>query len=762
MKRIRLLTISTTCEKGGSDINLLRLLKGLNKNEYEILHLIPYPGPLEEEFRNAGVKVEILDMPRIRLYKNPLRYITIFLKFIPTVFKIKNKIIDFKADIICSSSMLDFYGPLAARLTYKPHILIAGEYLFALRPFGLYFQLFSDKIICCSSLVSRMFKKSKKVLIRYHGIDLDEFSPNTDTRALREKLGSSAGLVSMVTRLASWKGIEVFIRAASYIKGDIKFIIFGEPILGKENYRIKLEKLIERLGLKDKISIITGEYRNIPRMISASDIIVHASLRPEPFGLIIIEAMAAGKPIIASKIGGPLEIINDGVDGILVEPGDPGILAQAISNLLNDHGLAKALSLRAREKASNEFDLREYVKSFDNISKDTLKEYSLECARICIGKDRLSNISRPLAKLLVWRAPESGNINKDTVKKILVIQLFGMGDLVCSMPLLDALRRSFNKARITLLINSKLIGFADILESGNEIIGYKRGILSKFRLIFDIRRDKYDMAVVLNPLLQGAWIAYLAKAKYRLGYVRDYDRIQNIEKLKRLLTHPILPLDKPMHDIRRYLGIVEFMGIAAEEPFSQLKIPQQAIIWADKFLRDEGIKEGDFILGINPNAGWESRCWDAKRFAEVADIMIERHNAKVIFLGACVSSDMRRINMINASMKHKAISAAGKTDIPKLAALLKRCGTFLTAETGPMHLAAALGVDMVVLFGPGDIKKFGYEKENIVNVTVDGLFCRTCALNYQYKYNCADNVCMQDIKVEEVVKAIEALKEQKK
>jgi len=249
---------------------------------------------------------------------------------------------------------------------------MAVEYLPVLKLVSPYFYSLSEKIICCSSMVSRMFKKSDKVLVRYPGVDLEEFRPNTDTQSLRERLGISGSLVSMVTRLAGWKGVEVFIRAANYIKGDVKFIIFAEVVVGKERYAIKLERLIGQLRLKDRVRVTTTEYKNIPKIIAASDIIVHASLRPEPFGLVVIEAMATGKPVIAPRLGGPLEIISDGVDGILIEPGNPRVLAQAISRLLQEPEFTKDIAVKAREKARQKFDIRKYAKDFDTIFKSML------------------------------------------------------------------------------------------------------------------------------------------------------------------------------------------------------------------------------------------------------------------------------------------------------------------------------------------------------------------------------------------------------
>ncbi len=745
MKKIRLLTISPTCERGGSDINLLRLLRSLDKNEYDILHLIPYPGPLADEFRKAGVRLQIVDMPRIRLFNNPLRYIMVLFKFFPTIFKIKKIIEEYNIDIVCTSSMANPYGALAARLAHRPHILFAVEYLPIFRLAGPYFYLLSEKIICCSSMVSRMFKKSDKVLVKYPGVDLDEFSPYINGSNLRKELAVSATLVSMITRLDRWKGVEIFIKAAQYTKSDTKFIIFADLVMGKEKYLKKLEEIIKQLRLEEKIVIKIA--RCTPQVIAASDIIVHASLRPEPFGLIIIEAMATGKPVIASKLGGPLEIINDELNGILLEPGNPRILAAAISHLTQNPRRAEEIGLKAREKVVKEFNLKEYARGFDTIFKDTFRQYRRRYTAISFSKNGLVKVSFFLAKLLVPVRASLPEINRDAIRKILVIQLFGMGDLLCSLPLIERVRKHFPDAKITLLADGKLSEMAGIFECVDEVIGCQRGILSKMRLIPRIKNHGFDMALILNPLWQGAWIAYLGQVKYSIGYLRDYEGTQDITGLSRLLTHSFLPQDKPMHDSQRYMEIAGFLGIEAVPLLPKLNIPQEAMEWVDAFLRDNGIGQNDLILGINPHAAWEAKCWDAKKFAEVADVMTDNCHAKIVFFGSPDASDTRRMNIINSAMRHKeVVSAAGKTDIPRLIALVKKCDVLLTNDSGPMHLAAALGVNMVALFGPSDIEKFGYERDNIINL----------------KDNFPDNAYMKNIEVKEVIKAIEMLMSVKK
>ena len=371
MRKVRLLTISPTCEIGGGDINLLRILRSLDKNEYSIIHLFPYAGPMTEEFKKAGIEVKIVDMPRMRIFKNPFRYLIFAFVFLPTVFTIKKIIQDNEIDIVCTSTMANLYGCLAAYLSKKPHILIAGEYLPIFRILSVYFYLLSDSIVCCSSLVKSMFKKNKKVLVIPPSIDPEEFSPEINGERIKKELGINGNLISMVTRIDKWKGVEVFIKAASYVKKEVRFIIFGQAIRGKESYIEKLERLILRLGLKETVSIKVGEYNydETPQILAASDVVVHASVRHEPFGMVIIEAMAVAKPVIASKLGGPLEIINDGVDGMLIEPSNPRVLADKILMLLENPVFAKSMGKKAREKVEEKFNLRECAKKYDALFK---------------------------------------------------------------------------------------------------------------------------------------------------------------------------------------------------------------------------------------------------------------------------------------------------------------------------------------------------------------------------------------------------------
>lgn len=376
MDKIRLLTISPTCEIGGGDINLFRLLSRLDKDKYALTHIFPYAGGMLDSFKDSGIDVLVLDMPRLRFFKNPLSYLIFAFRFFPTVFRIKKVIVERKIDIACTSTMANVYGCLAAFLSGRPHILIALEYLPVFRVLAPYFYFFSKRIICCSELVRGIFSKKAKTEVLPLCVDLMEFNPGISGKRIRNDLGFYGPLVSMVTRIDRWKGVEVFIRAAKFVPGEVKFAIFGQALMGKEPYILALRRLIEKEGLSGRVIIKAGEYgvKDTPEIIAASDIIVHASLRPEPFGIIIVEAMASGKPVIASGSGGPLEIINDHQDGILISPVNPAALGKEVSGILEDHDLAARLGACARKKAEGCFSLDGYVKRFEDIIAKDAKD----------------------------------------------------------------------------------------------------------------------------------------------------------------------------------------------------------------------------------------------------------------------------------------------------------------------------------------------------------------------------------------------------
>ena len=183
--------------------------------------------------------------------------------------------------------------------------------------------------------------------------------------AIRRELGWDRPTVGIVGRLQPWKGQDIFLRAAAEIaraEPDVNFVIVGGAVLGWEgSYPDDLRRLAGELGIADKV-YFTGHQADAIPWFDALDIVVHASYS-EPFGLVLVEAMALGKPLVAAAEGGPLEIVEDGVSGLLTPSGDPRRLAAAVIRILRTPRLAEALSVGGRARAE-EFSEERTARSF--------------------------------------------------------------------------------------------------------------------------------------------------------------------------------------------------------------------------------------------------------------------------------------------------------------------------------------------------------------------------------------------------------------
>ena len=166
--------------------------------------------------------------------------------------------------------------------------------------------------------------------------------------ALRRELGS-------FSRLAPWKGQHVLLEGLPYLPG-IHALLVGDAIFGEQAYAKALRQQSKDLGVEGRVHFL-GFRQDIPRLMRLSDLVVHTSVAPEPFGRVIVEGMLARSPVVATRAGGAVEIVDDEVSGILVPPGDASALAGAISGLLTDPVRAQALAGAGYEKALEQFSV---------------------------------------------------------------------------------------------------------------------------------------------------------------------------------------------------------------------------------------------------------------------------------------------------------------------------------------------------------------------------------------------------------------------
>ena len=199
----------------------------------------------------------------------------------------------------------------------------------------------------------------------YNGIDAGPFDAAAaiPTSALRARYGlpADAYLIGTFSRLAHWKGQHVLLEALAAIP-DAHAVLVGAALFGESAYEAELKAKVQALGLSERVHFL-GFQSDVAGLMHAMDIVVHTSIAPEPFGRVIVEAMLAHRPMIAAAGGGALEIITDGVDGVLVTPGDARELATAVHRLRNDPEEREAIVLRAYSRARGSFDPDAYCKA---------------------------------------------------------------------------------------------------------------------------------------------------------------------------------------------------------------------------------------------------------------------------------------------------------------------------------------------------------------------------------------------------------------
>jgi glycosyltransferase involved in cell wall biosynthesis len=354
---------------GGGEVSLLNLLKHLNRERFKPLVVLPSSGSLFQAIREMKLETQIIAL-------KPLKKLHLF-SFIQATAKLFCLVKKEKIDIIHSNaaaSRESIYSALVAKLARKPFIYHA-RVLESSKAIEKFLAGFSTRIIAISEKVKDKFsfvKDKNKMIKIFNAVDLAEFNPDIKRgEKIRAEFGISSKekIVGTVGRLYPLKGIDVFLKAAAMAKrriAKIKFLIVGEDT-SSGAYRKKLERQAEELGVKSEV-IFTGFRADIPELIAAMDLFVLPSFEGyEAFGRVVIEAMAMSKPVVATRGGGVPEIVEDGVTGVLVSPGDTEPMAEAVVSLLKNEDRAKQMGFEGRQKAKRIYDLKTQLERIENL-----------------------------------------------------------------------------------------------------------------------------------------------------------------------------------------------------------------------------------------------------------------------------------------------------------------------------------------------------------------------------------------------------------
>ncbi len=338
-------------------------------------------------------------------------------------------------------------------------------------------------------------------------------------------------------------------------------------------------------------------------------------------------------------------------------------------------------------------------------------------------------------------------------RNILVVRTDRVGDVILTTPALAALRAGYPKARISILMAPSNLELVEGNPNLDEVLfddrqGKHRGFIGFLKLVREVKSRAFDAAFIFHTKRRTNLLCFLAGIPETIGYKND--------KLGFLLTRGLIDTRpqglKP--EAEYCLDVLRAVGIPIKDPQLFLYVSPEAERWARRFFLENGIDDQDKLVAIHPGASCISKRWMPERFAEVADQLRERRPYKIVFIG---SADNREIMQnIKSALKIKALDATGMTTLAQLAGLLKRCALLISNDSGPVHIAAALKVPVISIFGRNQAGlsplRWGplTSKSVILHKEVGCPVCLAHNCNINFK-------CLEEIKTQEVLEAVDAL-----
>lgn len=357
----------------GSEKSLLCLVKNVNRNLFEPIIVTP-EGPLAERISRVDIEVFTKKLNMLKT-KNLLPYLK-------TVYYLYRLIKKKKINLIHANNIIcNQYGVIAAKLAGKPIICHVRNIMNSKRAFSRMFLKYADVLIANSRATYKWYKNymrnGQKSYIIHNAVDVMDYSVPTDNKKdflRKHNIKEGSFLIGVVASIEFNKAQHVYLRAFERLAKkhhNIKTLIVGDTSFPNIYYLKYVRNFIDEKNLKEKV-IFTGFIKEMSDLYNAIDLLVLPSFQ-EPFGRVLIEAMAIGKPVVATKSGGPCEVVEDGVTGFLVSPGSHSDLASAMDKIISDKKLACKFGEKGKVKVKKLFNIEGHVRKVEEIYSDLLK-----------------------------------------------------------------------------------------------------------------------------------------------------------------------------------------------------------------------------------------------------------------------------------------------------------------------------------------------------------------------------------------------------
>lgn len=616
---------------------------------------------------------------RLKVYRKSL--LSLFL--IPRLRKI---IRDENIDIVHARSRVPGWLAFFATRGTRAHFITTAHGIYKNRFFSEVMG-WGKFVICPSGIVAKYMKNNygvdeRKIAVINRWVDLNKFKYSDYS------LRASSNVVVAMGRISPSKGYEYLIEAFKRVvrlNPYYKLKIAGPVDKSKKKYFNYLKTLVSRFSLDYNVEF-TGFEPDIENLLKQARALVAPSVIEESFGRVAVEAFACGVPVVASNLGGFKEIIEDRKDGLLAQAGNSQDIAAKLINLLEDTAYAHSLAEQARRKVEASYTMEDALRHTADIYRKTISDI-----------------------------------------RILVIKISSLGDLILSLPSLKALRRHFPKARISLLTLKKYYSLLNDSPYLDEVITleekYKK-LKNIFKVSKNLRRRSFDYIIDLQNSRASHLLTALACGRYSFGYSLRWGFLLS-KSLK--LCRNLSPLDSQEE-------ILKCLGVHLRE--------KQLIFWQSSIRPSLSLPEGEYI-GINVSASvrWQSKNWPLEHILKLSELINKNLSGfKVVLFGDADAKE--RAQKIEKLLLPRPINLVGKTNLADLPGVISGLKVFITPDTATLHLALALGVPVIALFGPTDPERH----------TIGGpglsIFCEKQACSFCYRPKCSldsQSVCLKKI-----------------
>jgi lipopolysaccharide heptosyltransferase II len=695
---VKILQILPELNVGGVETGTVELARNLVKLGIKAV-VVSAGGGLVKELTEAGVIHYQLPVDKKSFFN--------ILKMIPELVKIIQKE---EIDIVHARSRVPAWiAYFACRRTARPLITTCHGYYS--RHLFSYPMGWGKFVICPSQIIAKHMIEDfgvpqERIRLIPRSVDLERFRYRPPEKKKLEEFN-----VGMIARITPLKGHLDFIKAMAKVSRSIprfKIWIVGDAPPSKGAYKEQVQVLVRRLGLWHCTEFL-GNQRDVQAILANLDLMVLATTTHEAFGRVIIEAQAAGVPVVATRIGGVIDIIEDGKTGLLVPPSDPSGIAEAALRIFNDRQLARTLAENAYEKVKEKYTTDLLVKKTAQVYKEATGSF-----------------------------------------KVLLIKFSSLGDIILSTAAIKAIREKFPEPKYKITF---LVGYSskDVLLRSpyiDELLvcdlkDKDKGLRGLLKLGSLLRKKNFDIVIDLQNNRKSHILSWLTLSLKRYGY--------DNKKFGFLLNHRIKDDMPKLGPLTHQFRILKMLGIDLKDASLELWPSEEDRIYAEELLQSGWISPNQKIIGINISASsrWLSKNWPLNNLIKLCEELSLR-DIRVVLTG--LEKDALEADLIVASVKGVApINACAKTNVNQLACLIKKCSLYISSDSAPLHIAASMGTPFVALFGPTDPLRHLAPAKNYIVIKKD-LPCSPC-----YKSKCKNKICMDLITPEEVLEAVDKL-----